>query len=248
MVFQQLGRQPNRIRRRHRAVRPHFQRQLVVVGDLPQTGCFHRVVHLAHRRVHRVDGNKTQPQVLVKILVRRNVAASLLQAQLHIDLAAFADRRNVNVLLQNLDVAIGFNHPAGDHSRLVRAQINHLRRISSQFERNLLQVQNDVGRILHHAGDRLELVQHAFNLHRRDRSSLNRGKQHPPQRVSNRRAESALKRLRPEVTVLVSQRFRIHRQALRLLKSLPEHSFLLFLRPFGTADSFVRRRIWSEIG
>ena len=77
---------------------------------------------------------KPRPEILVEILVRRNVAAALLQAKLHLNLAAFADGGDVNVLVQDLDIAIGFDHAAGDNTRLIGAQIDHLRRIAGELE------------------------------------------------------------------------------------------------------------------
>src|SRR5208282_4352064 len=150
-----------------------------------QAGRFHRVVDLAHRRVHRVDGNEAQPEVLVEVLVRRNVAAPLLQAKLHLDLAALADGTDVDVFVQHLDVAIGLDHATGNHPRLIGAQVDHLRRVPGKLEGDLLQVENDVGGVLDHAWDRLELVQHPFDLYRGDGRALNRGQQHPPQRVAD---------------------------------------------------------------
>ncbi len=180
--------------------------------------------------MHGIDGNEAESKIFVKILVCRNVATPLLQAKLHFNLPAFADGRNVNILIQDLNIAVSFDHSAGDNTRLISAQIDHLRRVPGKLERDLLQVKNNVCGIFDDTGNRLKLVQHTFDLDRGDRCSLNRRKQYPPQRIANGGAESALERLRPEVTILVSQRFRVHRQALRFLKTLPEHSFLLFLR------------------
>ena len=138
-------------------------------------------------------------------------------------LAAFADGRDVNVLVEHLDVGVGLDHAGGDHARLIGAQINRLGRIAVQAEGNLLQVEDDVGRILHHSGDRLELVQHAFDLDRGNRGALDGGQQHAAQRVADGGAETAFKRLRPEVTVLVGQRFGVSRKPFRFLKAFPKH-------------------------
>ena len=58
-----------------------------------------------------------------------------------------------------------------------------------QLERDLLEVEDDVGRVLDHALDRRELVEHALDLDRRDRRALDRGQQHAPQGVADRRPE-----------------------------------------------------------
>ena len=65
-------------------------------------------------------------------------------------------------------------------------------------ERDLLHVEDDVGHVLAHAGERGEFVQHALDLDRGDRGALERGQQHPAQRVAERQAEAALQRLGDE--------------------------------------------------
>ena len=95
--------------------------------------------------------------------------------------------------------------------------------VDVHLERNLLQVEDDVGRVLDHARDRRELVQHAVDLDRRDRRALDRGQQHAPQRVADRRAEAALERLRVEPAEPVGERLALELQPLRPLKTFPQH-------------------------
>src|SRR6185437_11104118 len=153
------------VRGNDRAVGPDFERELVVIGDLAKTRRFHRVIALAHRRVDRVDRNEPDAEVLIEILVGGNVAAAALQAHFHVEPSAFADGRDVNVFVEDFDIGVGFDHARGDNAGLVRAQVNRLRSIAAELERNLFQVEDDVGRVLNYAGDRLELMQHAFNFH-----------------------------------------------------------------------------------
>ena len=119
MIFQQLRRQSDGIGRRNRAICPNFKRQLVVVSDLPEARGFHGVIAFAHRRVHGINRNEADAQVFIEVLVRRNIAAPALEAHFHVQLAAFADGRDVHVLVEDLNVAIGLDHAAGDHARLV---------------------------------------------------------------------------------------------------------------------------------
>ena len=212
------------------AVGPHFEGELVVVGDLAETRGFHGVVALAHRGVNRVDGNETDAEVFVEILVGGDVAAAALEAHFHIELAAFADGGDVNVFVQHLDIRVGLDHAGGDHAGLVGAQVDGFGRVAAELEGNLLQVQDDVGRVLDHAGDRLELVQHAFDLHRRDCGSLDRRQQHAPQGVADGGAEAAFKRLRPEDAVLIGEGRSIDRQTFRFLKTFPKHLLFSFGR------------------
>ena len=60
---------------------------------------------------------------------------------------------------------------------------------------DVLDVEDDVGHVLAHAGDRRELVQHAVDVNRRDRRALQGRQQNAAQRVAERHAEAALQRL-----------------------------------------------------
>ena len=46
------------IGRQNCAVGPHFEGQLVVIGDLSETGGFDEIVHAANRRVDRIHGDE----------------------------------------------------------------------------------------------------------------------------------------------------------------------------------------------
>ena len=117
---------------------------------------------------------------------------------------------------------------AAHFARLVDAQRQRLGVIDVQLERNLLQVEDDVGRVLDHAGNRRELVQHAVDLDGGDRRALDRGEQHAPQRVADRRAEAALERLRVEPAEPVGERLALELEPLGSLKTFPEHRILSF--------------------
>ena len=108
-------------------------------------------------------------------------------------------------------------------ARLVDAQVQRLRVVDVQLQRNLLQVEDDVGRVLDHAGNRRELVQHAVDLHRGDRRALDRREQHAAQRVADRRAEAALERLRVEPAEPIGERLALELEPLGTLKTFPEH-------------------------
>ena len=113
---------------------------------------------------------------------------------------------------------------------LVDAQVQRLGRVGVHLERDLLQVEDDVGRILDHARDRRELVQHAVDLHRRDRRPFDRGEQHAAQRVTDRRAEAALERLRVEAPEPVGEGLALEFEPLGPLKTFPQHVLSTFGR------------------
>src|SRR5262249_35862520 len=120
-------------------------------------------------------------------------------------------------------------HSGSYVTRLVGLQIDRLGTVAVELERNLFEVEDDVRGVLNHAGDRLELVQHAFNANRGDRRAFNRRQQHAPQGVADGGAESALKRLRVKPAVFVGECLGVSRETLGLLKSSPKNHVLPFL-------------------
>ena len=121
--------------------------------------------------------------------------------------------------------------PRGDNTGLVRAQVKRLRAFAVQLERNLLQVEDDVGRVFNDAGDRLELVQHAFDADRGNGRALDGGEQRAAQGIADSGAEAALKGLRAELAVFFGERLGIDCKTLGLLKSSPKH--VVFSFPHG---------------
>ena len=190
MIANQLGRERHGVARRHRPVGPDVDGQLVVVGRLAEARRLDEVVDLLDRRVHRVDRDPADAEILVEVLVGRDVAAAALHAHLHVQLAALGDGRDVRVRLEDLDVGVGLDVARLDLARLVDAQVQRLGGVDVHLQRNLLQVQDDVGRVLDDARDRRELVQHAVDLDRRDRRAFNRRQQHAPQGVADGRCRN----------------------------------------------------------
>ena len=82
-----------------------------------------------------------------------------------------------------------------DDARALLAHDHALRAVALHLDGDFLDVEDDVGHVLAHAGDRGEFVQHAVDLHGRDGGALQRGEQHAAQRVAERQAEAALERL-----------------------------------------------------
>src|SRR5258706_7183138 len=81
---------------------------------------------------------------------------------------------------------------------LVHSERERLGVVAVQLQGNLLQVEDDVGRVLDHAGNRRELVQHAVDLDGGDGRAFNRGQQHAPEGVADGGAEAAVGPLRVE--------------------------------------------------
>ena len=119
-------------------------------------------------------------------------------------------------------------------ARLVLPQRQRLGVVDVARQRQLLEVEDDVGRVLDHALDRRELVQHAVDLHRGDRRAFDRRQQHAAQRVADGRAETALERLRVEAAEPIGQGLAFEIKALGALKTFPHISNVPFAN--GPAD------------
>src|SRR5262249_9691155 len=152
------------ILRSERAVGPHFDHQLFVVGHLAETSGFDGVVDFTHRRVDAVDGNVANGQIFVVVAVGSNVAAPVLDAHFDLKLATFTDRGDVHALIEHREVRVFFDVRGSDWTGLLDVEINRLRQIGVQLDWHLLQVEDDVGRILDHAGNRRKFVQYPLDF------------------------------------------------------------------------------------
>jgi hypothetical protein len=92
-----------------------------------------------------------------------------------------------------------------------------------------LQVEDDVGHVLVHAVERVELVVRALDAHRRDRGALDRREQHAPQTVADRVAEAAFERLDDESAVRVAKGSRRRLHLAGQLEIAPTDSHVRFL-------------------
>ena len=193
----------------------------------------------------RVHGNEAQAEIGVEVLVGGDVAAAALQAHFHVELAAFRDGGDVDALVENLDVAIGFNHAGGHDAGLVGAQVERLGAVAGELEGNLLEVQDDVGGVFDDSGDGLELVEHAFDADGGDGGAFNGAEQRAAQCVADGGAKAALEGLGAELAEGFGKRLGIDCQALRFLESSPQHIVVSFPARHVRRDAFCGGRASS---
>ena len=167
MVLDELGGEADGVLRSDGAVGPDFEHELFVVGHLAQARGFDGVVHFAHRRVDRVHRDVADGEVFVEVAVGADVAAAVFDAHFELQLAAFADRGDVDGLVEDGEIGVFFDHGRGDHAGNFGVERDGLGLIGIELERHLLQVEDDVRGVFDDAGDGAELVQHAFDLARR---------------------------------------------------------------------------------
>src|SRR5882762_9829063 len=242
VILDQLGREANGVLRSDSAVGPHFDHQLFVVGHLAQASRFHGIVDLAHRRVNGVHRDVPDRQIFVVVAVRGHVAAAVLGAHLDLQLAAFANRGDVYALIEHREVRILFDLRRCHRTGILHVDVNRLRQIGVQLDRDLLNVEDNVRGIFDHTGNRRKFVQYSFDFYRGDRCAFNRAKQRAPQRVPYRGAPAALKGLRGETPVLFGQRLQLGCQTLWLLKTLPHRVPSFWLPSSSAAQNLLLRR------
>ena len=129
----------------------------------------------------------------------------------------------MRVRLENVDVGVRLNVTRPDLARFVHLERQRLGMIDVQLQGDLLEVEDDVGGVLDHAGNRREFVEHAVDLHRRNRRAFDGREKNATQCVADRGAEATLEGLRVEPAEAVGQRLALQLQALGPLKTFPKH-------------------------
>jgi hypothetical protein len=221
MLPQNLRRFDQRHLRTQRAVRPKLQRELVVVGLLADASFLDVVTHARHRAEHRVDRDDADLLNFLAVLGGRNVPAAILHDHFDDERHVLRQRRDQQVLVDDVHRLVGFDIRRAHFAGGAPLDADDLRRIAVVLHHERLDVQDNVGDVLHHAFNRRELVLSVVNLDLRDRAALEAREQNPPQAVPDRRAEAALERLGNELAVGAGERRGIADHLTGQLKSTP---------------------------
>ena len=192
---------------RDRPVRPDLEDEPVVVRGLPDARRLDVVVDAPHGRMDGVDRDVADPHVLVEVLVRRDVAAarsrpaspSAAGRSPRASRSGASGSRISTSASAWMSAAVTLPLRSTSSARIFSSLVCILMGIC--FRLRMMSVTSSTT-----PGQRRKLVQHALDLDRGDRGALDRGEQHPPQRVAHRRAEAALERLRVEPAVRRRQR------------------------------------------
>ena len=102
----------------------------------------------------RIDRNIANAQVFIEIPVGRNIAAAVLHAHFDLKRTAFANGTDVDGLVENLDIGIMLNVAGGVYAWMSSLEVNRLPSLAVQFQRDLFQIENDVGGIFDYTRDR----------------------------------------------------------------------------------------------
>ena len=126
----------------------------------------------------------------------------------------------MDVAVQHFHVGVGLDLAAAHFAGLIHGEANGLDALAHDLEGDLLQVEDDVGGVFHHAGNGAEFVLHAFDAHGRDGRAFDGAQQHAAQAVADGGAEAALERLRREHAIPFREGFGIGNQIVWVFESL----------------------------
>jgi hypothetical protein len=207
--------------------------QLVVVEDLALAGVLDFVGDLAHRREQAVDRDQADRRILGTVTLGGDIALAGGDRELHADFRALVQRADLQVGIEHHDVADGLDVAGGDGARAGLLHDHALGAFALHLDRDVLDVEHDVGDVLANACDRGELVQNAVDVHRLHGGALQRRQQDAAQRVAERLAEAALERFGDDGGKPGRVRARRYLQLVRSNKFLPIFLDRHFVTPSG---------------
>src|SRR6266542_11122 len=183
----------DRLLRLDDAVGLDVEHELVEIGALLDTRAFHRVAHLAHRRERRVEQDAANRAAAFGLDARsrRLVAATLLDLDLHLELAARRQMCDLVLRIDELDIVIGLNIRCRARAFAALRELQQHVIAVVQLQHDPLQIEQDVDDVVQHAGD--AHLGRCVARHRRQ--------QNAPQRVAERVAVPALERLHDHLRV-----------------------------------------------
>ena len=109
--------------------------------------------------------------------------------------------------------------------------------VLTAFEFHSLQIEDDVGHVLDHAGQRGELVLRAGDFYRGYGSAFERGKQDAPERIPNGVTVAGFKRLGDELGIGICGRALVFSESFRHFKTtVTDWHLLIFECRFAICD------------
>src|SRR6185295_2141033 len=165
LADEDLGRLADRVTRLDRAVGRDVEDELVVVGALTDARRLDLVRDTPHRREDGVDRDDADGGLRPAVELGGDVAAAAADRQGHLELALVAELRELEVLVQDLEVGGSLNVGGGDRAGTLLRDVHlDLGRLAVEEADQVLEIENDVGDVLTHARERGELVRDALDL------------------------------------------------------------------------------------
>ena len=132
--------------------------------------------------------------------------------------------------VEHFHVGVGLDLSGEDFAGFVGHEADRLDAFAHDFERNLLEVQDDVGGVFDYARNGAEFVIHAFDADRGDGGAFDARQEHAAQRIADGGTETALERLGGELPEALRQGLGVGDQTFGFLKALEHTFFSLQLR------------------
>ena len=196
MLVEDLGSQGYRLLGGDGPIRPYLKGQLVIIGNLADTRILDCVVHFQHRGIDRVHSDDADNRLhLLLVSFRRNVTAAAVNCELHVQMGILIQRSNVKLGIENFYLGVCFDVARGNLALAAAFNVDSLGAVSVNLENHILQIQDNLGNVLLHTGERGEFVQNVVNFNGGNGISRQRGEQDAAQAVAKRRAVAALQRL-----------------------------------------------------
>jgi hypothetical protein len=160
--------------------------ELVVVRALTDARSLDLVRDAANGREDRVDRDDADRRLGPAVELGRDVAAAAPDGERHLELALVRDVRDLELRVQDLEVGRRLDVGGRDDAGALLGDVHlDLGRRAVEADDEVLEVEDDVGDVLAHAGERRELVGDALDLHGGDCCALERGEQHPASEFPN---------------------------------------------------------------
>ena len=192
---------------RNSAVSPDFQLEPIIVGALAKTGVLGGITDALDGRENGIDRDNTCLLFDGGVLGGRTITPSATDLHGHIEADTILGQRGNDLIgLKNLDSGVGHDHSGSERALLVSGKLEDLRLVGVRLEHHGLDVQNDVRNVLDNTGDAAELVGNSVDFDPGYGAALNTAEQDPAQRVADRDAKAAFKRLDHKQTILVRGR------------------------------------------
>ena len=155
-----------------------------------------------------VDRDHADFEIVGVALGGRPIAAAVLDGHLQMERNVVSQRAENMVRVDDLDGLVVEDIGGGDDAAAVAVDPDGPWCSEWFLTTRQLDVQNEVGDIVDHAGDRRELVLDPLDLDLGDGAALQAGQQDAPQAVAHGMAEAAFERLDVELAVRVASSFR----------------------------------------
>ncbi len=208
-----------RVLRGDAAVGPDVEDELVVVGHLADPGGFHGILDAGDRREDRVDGDDADRLILALVLVAGGETTADANFEFAVELHLLVEGADDLVLVDHVVDVVARDVTGGDDAFLLDLDREDAGLLFVVVELHLLEVEDDVGDILDHAGKAGKLVLHARDADGSDGRAFQGGKENAAEGVADGVAVSALEWLGDELGVGIGGGFLVADEAVRELET-----------------------------